>query len=168
MYEKWDDPSSGHKVTLELQIQRFHLQHIAVIRKKLAPSSQMYHVAVASLGFTIAWAATFFAYIDKYFKTYSVGKCGKEKAWHVTTKLATALLLEMSKPREGTFDSLELGFENKSFNARVGFYNTLRSLDAMQEITKCNLSDHPAVLQELVKFLSMNTSVEAVDVLTKK
>ena len=68
----------------------------------------------------------------------------------------------------GTFDSLELGLENKHFNARVGFYNTLRSLDVMQEITKCNFSDHPAVSQELVKFLSMNTSVEAVDVLTKK
>ena len=73
----------------------------------------MYHVAVASLGFTIAWPATFFSYIDKTHKAYSVGKFGTEKAWHVTTKLATALLLEMTKPREGTFDSLESGLEKK-------------------------------------------------------
>ena len=73
----------------------------------------MYHVAVASLGFTIAWPEKFFAYIDKTFKSYSVGKFGKEKAWHVTTKLTKALLLEMSKSREGTFNSLESGAENK-------------------------------------------------------
>ena len=81
----------------------------------------MYHVAVASLGFTIGWAATFFVYIDKTYKGYVVGKFGKEEAWHVTTQLTTALLLEISKPREGTFDSLESGLENKLFNSRVVF-----------------------------------------------
>ena len=69
----------------------------------------MYHVAVASLGMTVAWASRFFSYIDKTYRTYLVGKFGPEKSWHVTTKLATALLLEMSKPREGTFDTLESG-----------------------------------------------------------
>ena len=38
----------------------------------------------------------------------------------------------------------------------------------MQQITECSFSDHPAVSQELMKFLSMNTSMEAVDVLTNK
>ena len=38
----------------------------------------------------------------------------------------------------------------------------------MQEILDKNFEDHPAVSQELVKFLSLNTSVEAVDTLTKQ
>ena len=50
------------------------MQHMAVIRKKLATTSQMYHVGVGSLGFTVAWADTFFAYINKTCKQYSVGK----------------------------------------------------------------------------------------------
>ena len=116
-----DNPSSGHKLALENQIQRFHNSHMMVIRKKLSPSSQMCHVAVASLGMTVAWASRFFLYIDKTYLTYSVGKCGPEKSWHVTTKLATALLLEMSKLREGMFDTLDSGAENKIFNARVVF-----------------------------------------------
>ena len=90
-YKKWDNPASGHKVTLELQIQRFHVQHLSVIRKKFPSTLHMYHVAVASLGFTIAWDAKLFAYIDKTYKSYAVGKFGKEKAWHVTMKLATGI-----------------------------------------------------------------------------
>ena len=38
----------------------------------------------------------------------------------------------------------------------------------MQDILDNNFEDHPAVSQELVKFISLNTSVEAVDSLTKK
>ena len=167
-YKEWDNPASGHRVMLEKQIERFQNSHISVIRKKLSPTSQMYHVALDSLTTTVAWATRFFAYIDKTYKTYSEGKFGPKKAWHVATKLATALLLEMSKPREGTFDTLESGAENKILNARVVFYNTLRVLDVMNEISECNFGDHPTVSQELVKFLSLNTSVEAVDTLTVK
>ena len=52
-----------------------------------------------------------------------------------------------------------------SESPRVVFYNTLRSLDVMQEISNCNFLDHLLVSQELVKFLSLHTSVEAVDTL---
>ena len=38
----------------------------------------------------------------------------------------------------------------------------------MQEISNCNFSDHLLVSQELVKFLSLHTSVEAVDTLNTK
>ena len=43
------------------------------------------------------------------------------------------------------------------------FYATLRSLDKMALIMTKHYRDAPAVSTELVKFLSMNTSVEAVD-----
>ena len=107
-----DNPSSGHKLALENQIQSFHNLHMTVIRKKLSPSSQMYYVAVASLGMTVAWVSMFFLYIDKIYQTYSFRKLEPENSWHVTTKLETAILLEMSKPREGRFDTLESGAEN--------------------------------------------------------
>ena len=74
----------------------------------------------------------------------------------------------MSKPREGTFDSLEVGLHNKLFNAQDVFYNTLGSLDVIQEISNYNFTYHPAVSQELVKCLSLNTYVEAVDSLSAK
>ena len=54
------------------------------------------------------------------------------------------------------------------FNNHVVFYNTLKSLDVMSEISAVNFTYHPAVSIELVKFLSLNTSVEAVDTLIQK
>ena len=48
------------------------------------------------------------------------------------------------------------------------FYNTLRALDVMLEISAVNFTDHPAVSTELVKFLSLNTAIDAVDQLVAK
>ena len=50
----------------------------------------------------------------------------------------------------------------------VIFYAVLRSLDRMALILAKNFKDAPAVSTELVKFLSMNTSVEAVNKLTEQ
>ena len=112
---------------------------------------------------TIAWTYELINYINVTYLEYSDGKFGDKKAWHVTTKLASALILEVSKPRENTFNELETDNENKSFNARVVFYNTLQALDIMLEISSVNFGDHPSVSTELVKFLSLNTAVDAVD-----
>ena len=51
---------------------------------------------------------------------------------------------------------------------QVIFYAVLRSLDKMTEVVSQNYKDAPAVSTELVKFLSMNTSVEAVDRLVEQ
>ena len=51
---------------------------------------------------------------------------------------------------------------------QVIFYAVLRSLDKMTEVVVQNYKDAPAVSTELVKFLSMNTSVEAVDRLVEQ
>ena len=48
-------------------------------------------------------------------------KVWQEKAWHVTTKNATTLMLEISKPRESTFNKLETDNSDKTFNAGVVF-----------------------------------------------
>ena len=106
--------------------------------------------------------------MDVTYSEYSEGKFGAKKAWHVTTKLVTALILEVSKPRESTFNKLQTYTNNVTFNACVVFYNTLKSLDVMAKISALNFSNHPAVSTELVKFLSLNTSVEVVNKLTEK
>ena len=86
----------------------------------------------------------------------------------MTTKLATTLMLEISNPRESTFNELETDNSDKTFNARVVFYNTLKSLDVMAEISAVNFLDNLSVSTELVKFLSLNTSVDAVDKLVAR
>ena len=76
--------------------------------------------------------------------------------------------MEVSKPRESTFDQLQSDFESTTFNAQVVFYNTLRALDVMSKISSVNFTDHPAVSTELVKFLLLNTAIDAVDQLVLK
>ena len=68
----------------------------------------------------------------------------------MTIKLATALILEVSEPRESIFNELENDTANTTFNVRVVFYNTLKYLDVMVEICAIMFSDHPGVSTKLV------------------
>ena len=52
--------------------------------------------------------------------------------------------------------------------AKFIFYSVLKSLDVMGEIQTVDYRDSPVVSAELVKFLSLNTSVEAVDKLEEQ
>ena len=92
---------------------------------------------------------------------YATDKFGSAKAWHVTTKLAMALITEVGKPREGALHSFKAG-DGVSMS-KVIFYSVLKSLDAMAEIAAVDYRDSPVVSTKLVKFLSLNTSVEKID-----
>ena len=72
---------------------------MATIRAKLDPLSKMYAIATASVSDTLAWTYELINYIDVTYAEYSEGKFGTKKSWHITTKLALALILEVSKPR---------------------------------------------------------------------
>ena len=84
----------------------------------------------------------------------------------MTTKLAMALINEVGKPREGSLNSFEAG--NGISMAKVIFYSVLQALDTMSDIAAVDYRDSPVVSTELVKFLSLNTSVEAVDKLEEQ
>ena len=100
-------------------------------------------------------------YIDTTYLQYSLGKFGTKKAWHITTKLALSLIHEVGKPRKGTINSFCAG-NSHQINS-VMTWAMLRSLDVMGEIRSLGFKNHPVVSTELVKFLSMNTSVDTVD-----
>ncbi len=84
----------------------------------------------------------------------------------MSTKLATALIQDVGAPRRGVMNSFQAGAA-QTIN-QIIFYSTLRSLDKMTLILAKNYRDAPAVSTELVQFLSMNTSVEAVDRLVEQ
>ena len=95
-----------------------------------------------------------------------MGKFGVVKSWHVTTKLAMALILEVGKSREGALNSFEAG--DAKAMAKVIFYSVLKSLDVMGDIQAVDYRDSTVVSTELVKFLSLNTAVDAVDRLEER
>ena len=72
-----------------------------------------------------------------------------------------ALIVEVGRSKQGTLNSVEAG-DAKSM-AKVIFYSLLKSLDVMSKIQALDYRDSPVVSTELVRFLTLNTSVEAID-----
>ena len=137
-----------------------------MIQARLSPASLLYQLALASVTESTSWVLGFINHIDETYIQYSSGKFGPKKSWHITTKLATSLIKEIGIPRRGAMNAFEAG-DAQQIN-QVIFYAVLRSLDRMTVIVGQNYKDAPAVSTELVKFLSMNTSVEAVDKLVEQ
>ena len=160
-FAKWNDPNSGFKLRLKKELERFRRSHLSTIREKLSVRDPLYGIATSSLTESISWTTGLINYIDNTFEEYSAGKFGAKKSWHVTTKLATALIMEVVKPREGALNSFQAG--DAIAMSKVIFYANLQSLDAMGKIAADDYRDSPVVSSELVKFLSLNTNVEAVD-----
>ena len=165
-YTKWQDPLEGYKKRWTSELNNFRASHSEMIQAHLSPSSQLYQLALASVTESTSWVLGFINYIDETYIQYSSGKFGSKKSWHITTKLATSLIREIGIPRRGAMNAFEAG-DAHQIN-QVIFYAVLRSLDKMAVVVGQNYKDAPAVSTELVKFLSMNTSVEAVDRLVEQ
>ena len=160
-FNQWNEPLEGFKKRWKQELINFRTSHTETIQNHLSPSSPIYSLALTSLTESVSWVLGLINYIDETYATYSNGKFGNKKAWHVSTKLATALIQDVGVPMRGVMNSFQAGAA-QSIN-QVIFYATLRSLDRMALILSKSYRDAPAVSTELVKFLSMNTSVEAVD-----
>ena len=165
-FKHWNDPNSGYKYRLKKELEKFRRAHLSTIRERIPMKSPLYNLATSSLTESISWTTGLINYIDHTYEEYSAGKFGTTKAWHVTTKLAMALITEVGKPREGALNSFEAG-DGVSMS-KVIFLSVLKSLDVMSEIASLDYRDSPVVSTELVKFLSLNTAVEAVDKLESK
>ena len=165
-FKHWNDPNSGYKYRLKKELEKFRRAHLATIKERIPLRSPLYNLATSSLTESISWTTGLINYIDHTYEEYSAGKFGTTKAWHVTTKLAMALITEVGKPREGSLNSFEAG--DGISMSKVIFFSVLQSLDVMSEISALDYRDSPIVSTELVKFLSLNTAVEAVDKLETK
>jgi hypothetical protein len=105
-------------------------------------------------------------FIDEYYKELTRGKFGTKKAWHVTTRLAKRLLVEVAAPRQvGVVKALHAG--DLTQIARNIFWASLRSLDIMERVQGNHFKNDPLVSSELVKLLSINMGFEAIESLTK-
>ena len=165
-FAQWNHPLEGYKKRWKTELINFRQSHTETLQTHLAPGSPMYILAAASMTESIAWASGFINYIDETYSQYNGGRFGVDKSWHVTTKLATALINDIGEPRRGAMNSFQAGNATQ-INTTI-FYAVLRSLDKMALILSQNYKDAPAVSTELVKFLSMNTSAQAVDTLVEQ
>ena len=93
-------------------------------------------------------------------------KFGTKKAWHVATRLARRLVMQVATPRNGVQKTF-VGGKTKQMAGSV-FYATIQALDEMQIVRSFGYKNAPGVSSELVKFLAVNTDFESVKALVEK
>jgi hypothetical protein len=118
-------------------------------------------VAHSALTESIAWITGFIQFVDEYYRDLTRAKFGSVKAWHVTTRLAKVILDEVGTPRNGVQGSFQVGNLNQI--CQKIFWAVLKSHDVMASYKRLNFKNHRSIATELVKFLAINTSFEAID-----
>jgi hypothetical protein len=118
-------------------------------------------VAQSALAELVAWITGFIQFVDEYYRDLTRAKFGLAKAWHVTTRLAKVILDEVGTPRYRVQDTFEVGSLTQI--CQQIFWVVLKRHDVMASYKRLNFKNHPSIATELVKFLAINTSFEAID-----
>jgi hypothetical protein len=165
-HAEWSDPTTGFRMKLQETLVEFETAHASCIDNAVENGSKIHAVAHAALTETMAWITGFIQFIDEYYRELTKAKFGPTKAWHVTTRLAKRILDEVGTPRYGVQGAFEVG--NSTQICQKNFWAVLKSHDVMADYKRLNFKNHPSIATELVKFLAINTSFEAIDKVTTK
>lgn len=111
--------------------------------------------------FTISWIEEFIRCIDETYEEYTETRLNADKAWSITTRLAKALLVDISIPRIGVKAALKT--RNKLQMKQITFYGTMSSLDRMKAFSKAGFKNSSVVSNELVKVLAKRTNIAAIE-----
>jgi hypothetical protein len=162
----WSDVATGYKMRLQEALAEFQESHAGFIDQAVEVGSKAHTVAHAALTESVAWIIGFIQLIDEYYRELSKAKFGPIKAWHVTTRLAKRILDEVGTPRYGVQGAFQVG-DSTQICQQI-FWAVLKSHDIMAAYKRLNFKNHPSIATELVKFLAINTSFEAIEKLTLK
>jgi hypothetical protein len=165
-HAEWADVSTGFKMRLQEALAEFQESHASFIDHGVMTGSKVHALAHGALTESCAWIVGFVQFIDEYYRELSKAKFGPTKAWHVTTRLAKRILDEVGTPRYGVQGAFEVG--NSTQICQQIFWAVLKSHDVMSSYKRLNFKNHPSIATELVKFLAINTSFEAIEKVTGK
>jgi hypothetical protein len=162
----WADVSSGFRMRLQGALTQFQKAHGSYIDQSTVIGSKPHTLAHASLTESAGWIIGFIQFIDEYHSELSKAKFGTGKAWHVTTRLAKRILDDVGDQRYGIQNTFRVGDPTQICQQIV--WAVLRSHDLMAEFKNLEFKNHPSISGELVKFLAINTSFEAIEKLALK
>jgi hypothetical protein len=165
-WSEWVEPNSGYRDMMRTLLNSFKESHLNSINEALLPGSVMHSLAVAALTTSVAWVEAFIAFLDMKYAELHTAKFGTGPAWSLTTRLGQRILSDVFIPRSGILGTLTAG-GNSAIAPKV-FWAIVRSHDVMEEFKSMNFMDHPSIASEFVKFLTINTGLEAVDKLELK
>ena len=115
---------------------------------------------------SVSWLEGFVVLMDNNHRNLMKACFGSKKAWHVTTRLARQMLLELAIPRDGVQNLFKAG-DNTQVCQRI-FWAVLKSHDVMARYKRHNFKDNPSLSSEHVKFLAVNTGFKVLEGLSTK
>ena len=166
-YQEWDDPGTGYRLRLQEELSNFEDIHGTYLEEYFAEESgKGYSISRLALTESMGWIEGFITFIDTYYRELTKAKFGSPKAWHVTTRLAKRVLDEVGTVRQSAQGGFEAGNAVKICQNIV--WAVLKAHDVMAEYKRLSFKNHPSVATELVKFLAINTSFEAIEKLVSQ
>jgi hypothetical protein len=159
-FSDWSDVATGFKMRLQEGMAEFQVSHASFIDQAAEIGSKIHTLAHSMLTESVAWIIGFIQFVDEYYRELSKAKFGPAKSWHVTTRLAKRILDEVGTPSYGVQSAFQVG--NSTQICQQIFWAVLRSHDVTASYKRLNFKNHPSIATELVKFLAINTSFEAI------
>jgi FtsZ-binding cell division protein ZapB len=165
-FEDWDSPITGFRDLLKEQLASFRELHQINIDDTLKRDTRAYRIATMAPTESVSWLEGCVVFMDNNQRDLTKARFGSKKAWHVTTRLARQMLLELAIPRDGVQNSFKAG-QNIQVCQRI-YWVVLKSHNVMSRYKRHNFKDDPSVSSKLVKFLAVNTGFELLEVLSTK
>jgi len=165
-WDDWDLPHDGYRDRLNEELHLFKQGHQFLLDTELTPMSPFHTLCNLALTESVAWVEGLMKFLDDTYNEYSRSRFGQKKSWHITTRLAKALIDKVASPRnsiQNSFKIRELHYVSKTIA-----YAVLRSLDVMISISSCNFKNSPIITSELSKFLALNSNLELVESIQSK
>ena len=100
-YADWSHPHEGKREKLKQRHGDFRYSFKAIINQNTVSLSRFNLLCVRALNDCISWTEDLMKFIDDTYNTYHLVHFGSDKAWHVTTRLASKLIQIVAQPRIG-------------------------------------------------------------------
>jgi len=160
-WDEWNTPNDGYRDQIKRELTVFEIGHKETLEAELEPLSIFHTLCSKSLTDSVGWGHKLIKFIDDTYREYSRARYSSKKAWHVSTKLAVALMEYVAKPRNVVHNSFRIS--NSLSVAKAISYANFRSLDLMTKVDVLEFKNSPIVTAELAKFLALNSSFESVE-----
>ena len=165
-YAVWKKPYSGLKVILEKQVMTFNKAMTTHIKNNVKMNSPLYHLATSAVNTSVTWILTLSKFICDTYNEYVNATFGEKKAWHIATRLATKMILLISKPRDSVWSAFS--GDGPVAIAKIIFVPTLKSLELMEKTLSDGFISCEGISSELVKFIAQNIDFTAMTKLTEE
>jgi hypothetical protein len=166
-YQDWDDPAMGYRIRLQAELANFEDIHGTYLEEYFAyETGQGYSNARLALTKSMGWIKGLITFVDTYYRELTKAKFGALKTWHVTTCRTKRIRDKVGTTRQSAQGGFEAGNAVKICQNIV--WAVFKAHNVMAEYKRLLFRNHPSVATELVKFLAINTSFEAIEKLVTK